>query len=278
MSQSARITLIVDDVAGSGLMPEHGLAMWVERGGAHVLFDTGAGGALLPNAASLGIDLSRADAVVLSHGHYDHTGGLEQVLDAAPRAKVYAHPRALRLRYRAAAGGKSRSIGMPRTCARRLRHEAGRAVLSARPACVAEGIFTTGAIPRRFGPEKAGRDFFLDAACTVPDVVEDDQALLVETGGGLVVLLGCAHAGVINTLEHIRTMHPGRRIRAVIGGMHLKSASPNRLAWTLHHLGRCGAEMIACAHCTGKVAGFAMRQLFGKACHSCRAGSRFVFD
>ena len=94
-----RITVLVDDEAGEGLLPEHGLSLWIETGGKHILFDTGQGNALVENARRLGVPLEETDIVVLSHGHYDHSGGLANVLTIAPRAKILLHPGATIARY-----------------------------------------------------------------------------------------------------------------------------------------------------------------------------------
>jgi len=89
---SLKITILVDNNAGNGLSCEHGLSLWVEAGERRILLDTGQGGALSPNAEKLGIDLSRTDCLVLSHGHYDHTGGISRLLRIAPETDVCCHP------------------------------------------------------------------------------------------------------------------------------------------------------------------------------------------
>ena len=98
--QEATITVLVEDTAGSpGLIGEHGLSLWIDTGRHRVLFDTGQGPALAPNARALNVNLGEADAIVLSHGHYDHTGGLPAAMQAAPAAKLFLHPAALERKF-----------------------------------------------------------------------------------------------------------------------------------------------------------------------------------
>jgi 7,8-dihydropterin-6-yl-methyl-4-(beta-D-ribofuranosyl)aminobenzene 5'-phosphate synthase len=93
------ITILVDNQAGPGLTTEHGFSLWIETDDRHILFDTGQGPALPSNARALGVDLRKTDVLVLSHGHYDHTGGIPHVLHVAPNAHVYCHPGVVQPRY-----------------------------------------------------------------------------------------------------------------------------------------------------------------------------------
>ncbi|MGB2988117.1 MAG: MBL fold metallo-hydrolase, partial [Phycisphaerae bacterium] len=114
MIQSLRITVLVENTVGArGLTAEHGLALWIEADGMNILFDTGQGPALTVNAKALGIDLRKTDAVVLSHGHYDHTGGLDRVLGDLERAAVYVHPQAFEAKFGRRGDGTASYIGSP---------------------------------------------------------------------------------------------------------------------------------------------------------------------
>lgn len=259
-----RVTILVDNRAGrEGLVEEHGFAAWVEAGGRRILFDTGPGAALAPNARALGIDLARADAVVLSHGHYDHTGGLPQVLAAARRAVLFAHPEAGRPRY-AVRGEDVRSIGMPaeaRAAFEGLPPRRRRPAVE--PAAPAAGFGITGPIPRESAFEDTGGPFFLDPDGLRPDPIADDLALWVDTAAGRVVVVGCCHAGLINTLAHVRRLGAGRPVRAVIGGLHLVNAGAGRIEATAAALRELDVPLVVPCHCTGAAAADRLRAELG---------------
>jgi 7,8-dihydropterin-6-yl-methyl-4-(beta-D-ribofuranosyl)aminobenzene 5'-phosphate synthase len=271
-----RVTVLVENTADKqGLLGEHGLAFWIETGAHRVLFDTGQGQALAPNASCLRVDLSRADAIVLSHGHYDHTGGLCCALNRARNAKLFLHPQALVCRY-AGGRGRAREIGLASVTRQAFRQEARRLVWTSRPSEVVPGVHVTGVIPRRTDYEKTSGEFFLDAGCRVPDPISDDQALYVDTRSGVVVILGCAHAGVVNTLRYISAM-THRPIHAVIGGTHLVNASPRKIARTLSALRGMRLRVIAPAHCTGPRATAAFWNAFPQQVADCSVGTQWTF-
>ncbi|HUW34973.1 MAG TPA: MBL fold metallo-hydrolase [Planctomycetota bacterium] len=251
MIRRLRITVLVNDVARAPLAAEHGLALWVEADGMRILFDTGQGTVLFANAAALCVDLRTVQHVVLSHGHYDHTGGLAAVLSVAKqRPNVYLHPAALLPKYSRRETPPHRSIGIPRGAEKALRTHA-ETVWTSGPTRIANGVAVTGPIPRAHSFEGAIGPFFQDEACTVPDPLIDDQALYIQTTDGTALLLGCAHAGVANTVDYV-TSTTGKPIRAVVGGMHLLNAPTERLEATRDFLMRINARLVAPAHCTGE--------------------------
>ena len=272
-TRPARITTLVENTAGlPGALGEHGLSFWLETPSWRVLFDTGAGAVLEGNARALGVDLTQANAIVLSHGHYDHTGGLALARQAAPCAKVLHHPAAFAPKYARMPDGARRCIGAPPASVEALRQEDDAMILTNSPVEVADGLFVTGEIPRVTDFEDTGGPFFLDEDCEHPDPLIDDQAVFFESTRGTVVVLGCAHAGVINTLYYVRQLTEDRPIHAVIGGLHLVWATEKRVSLTVEALRALEIEHIGIAHCTGfEATGALVTGLPGK-CRPCTAG------
>jgi 7,8-dihydropterin-6-yl-methyl-4-(beta-D-ribofuranosyl)aminobenzene 5'-phosphate synthase len=276
MNATVRIMVVVEDtVRKQGLLGEHGLSFWIDTGAHCVLFDTGQGHVLAPNSSRLQIDLARADAIVLSHGHYDHTGGLRIAFHMANRAKLYLHPQAVIRRY-AGSGDQGREIGWASLTKQELRQKEHRRVWTTSPTQVVPGLFATGEIPRQTDYEDTGENFFLDAACREPDPILDDQAVYMDTAAGVVVIQGCAHAGVINTLNYIRQVTQ-RPIHGVIGGTHLVNASPERMTRTIAALRGMNLKFIAPGHCTGPRATAALWTAFPEIVTDCSVGMQWEF-
>ena len=278
MNQNVRITCLVNDAVGPAMLPvEHGLSFLIESGGRTLLFDTGQTGLLVENARQLGFDLAGTDRIVLSHGHYDHTGGLTAVLDVAPHGLLFTHPAAFERKF-SRSTGQCRDIGMPTLSTQDIYRHGWTIIKTLSPMEVTSGLHATGPIPQVTTFEDVGGPFFLDEAGTQPDPIVDDQALYFMAREGVVVLLGCAHAGVINTLSYIRKLTRGARTHAVIGGMHLLNASPIRLAATTTALQPFGIRLLAPCHCTGSAATDLLRTRFPQQCRDCGVGSQFDFD
>lgn len=280
MSETITVTTLVENTVNlGGLQAEHGLAFLIRAGGRRFLFDTGQTDLLVRNARQMGLPLEGLSGIALSHGHYDHTGGLAAV--TSPRTRIFLHPAAAQPKFALEADGKTRSIGMrPESLAVVQRAETAwhSIAWTAKPIEVMDGIWVTGEIPGKTAFEKTGGRFYLDAACIRPDPLADDQALFFDTPEGVVVVLGCAHAGVVNTLEYISDLTHGRPIRSVIGGMHLLAAAPDRVEKTLEAFRRWNIQKIAPAHCTGMSAIAQLWTAFPGRCVPCAVGSSFTFQ
>ena len=279
MTQEVRITVLVENTAeDADLLAEHGLAFWIDDGSQRILFDTGQGSVLLANAYRLGIDLSRLDAIVLSHGHYDHTGGLADALRGSRPGAVYTHPDALKPKFARNKDGTSRPIGMPEAARRALERHRDRLVLTEKPTALGAGLMLTGPVPRITDFEDTGGPFFLDASCRTPDPLLDDQAVFFPAAQGTVVLLGCAHAGVVNTLRYVRRLTDGCPIHAVLGGMHLLNASPDRLSRTIDALRELDIACLGPAHCTGRAATAALWHALPERSIPLHVGTRVEYE
>ncbi|MDD5679490.1 MAG: MBL fold metallo-hydrolase [Kiritimatiellae bacterium] len=273
VSQNSIMVLVEDSVSRPTLMAEHGLAFWVDMGAQCILFDTGQSHLIMGNAQILGIELDAVDIVILSHGHYDHCGGLADVLiNAGSKVTVCAHPGAFQPKYRRTESAV-KDIGVPQSCLEAIRHRSENIRTFTTPTEIAPGLFLTGEIPRVHPEEQGGTGFTLDAEGCQPDPFLDDQALFMKTPGGTVVVIGCAHAGVINTLDFIRHLTGGQPLHTVLGGMHLHSASDERIAWTLASLRRFSIERLYPMHCTGAKAVAALWTAFPGRCFPCGVGT-----
>jgi len=272
-----RITILVENTADSrGMLAEHGLSFWIELDRKKILFDTGQGHVLKNNSEALGIKLESVDGIVLSHGHYDHTGGVSSAL-LSHRPHVYAHPEAFEPKYSCRPDGTVRYIGMPESVKADIRSQADLIHVKS-PTEIGGGLWITGPIPRTNGYEDTGGPFFRDRFCREPDELPDDQAAYLETQSGVVIILGCAHAGIINTLQYIQKLTSKRPIRAIIGGMHLISAGSRRMEETVYALRRMEIRRIMPCHCTGFPAMERLWREFPERYMASHAGTSIQFD
>ncbi len=270
------VTVLSDNRAAYGLEAEHGLSLWIETAGHKILFDTGRGEVMLRNAEALGIDLGLADCVVLSHGHYDHTGNVSTVLGRAGHARLFLHPDAVQARY--SIHDMPKPIGMPKAS-----EQAVRSLPDARRCCVsnawalAEGVMLTGPVPRITAYEDTGGPFFMDAEGKHADLIPDDLSLWIKTHAGLVVCVGCCHAGVVNTLRHCTGLAGENRVVALIGGMHLLHATEARLERTTAALKEYAIPFVIPCHCTGDTACASLAGRLGSPVQSGYAGMKVSF-
>lgn len=253
MNSPLSYQIIIDnDAHAPGLETEHGLSIWIDTGETQILFDTGQSAAFLKNARTLGIDLSTADHLVLSHGHYDHAGGfaaLEVLLpDTTP---IHAHSGIFPERYSRHGDGTMHDVGLPESARQFLRRREAYFHPTPDATEIIPDVWVTGFVPRVTPFEDTGGDFWLDRECTRPDPIEDDMALWVERPEGVWVFLGCAHAGTINTIKHIQSVSGREDIYAVIGGTHLRSASEERLKKTARFLADLSPTILQPCHCSG---------------------------
>jgi 7,8-dihydropterin-6-yl-methyl-4-(beta-D-ribofuranosyl)aminobenzene 5'-phosphate synthase len=247
-----RITILCENTVGPVLstLGEHGFAALVEWQGGSLLFDTGQGRTLLHNARCINRDLSRLDGVALSHGHYDHAGGLLPLLREHGPRQVFAHPGVFTPRYRLRDTGEPVAIGLPAS-EEELRGAGATFSLAKGYREILPGIFLTGEVPRRTEFEKGDTGLYTDPEGRLPDIFPDDQSLVIPTERGLVLLLGCCHAGLVNTLEHAREQSGDERVYCVMGGTHLGFSSPEQLEETVKGLRRFRVDKLCPSHCTG---------------------------
>lgn len=260
----------------SELKSEHGLSIWVEADERKILFDTGQSDILIDNAQQLGIDLATADALVLSHGHYDHTGGIESVIARNSSITIYCNSGVFIPRYSRQSDGRMKPIGITRKSLDALHRIFGNIHWVDKPLMLADDIGITGPIPRETDFEDTGGNFFYDLEGAKPDPVIDDLVVWVQTSRGLCVLTGCCHSGLVNTLQYISSLTGQAPVHSVIGGFHLLNASPERMENTCDYLHDCNVNRIVPCHCTGEKAVEYLRLRFNDRVQIGRAGSNVI--
>lgn len=245
------VTVLVDNFLTAPQQAEHGLALAVRHGENMILFDTGSGSALLPNLRLAGIGIKEFTHLVISHGHYDHTGSLADILTDF-RGTVYYAPGCTAPHWSLHPGVPPRNIAMTERNKAALQSYPRKQEIS-RFTEIAPGIWLTGPIPRISG-EDCGGPFFLDEEGKERDIIADEQAMLLSDG---TLIQGCCHAGIINTIRYCQQWVPAIPVRNVIGGLHLLHASPERLQETAEFLKEFEVTPL---HCTGEAASLHLRQ------------------
>lgn len=248
-----KVTILVDNlVRRRKLRGEHGLSLLVETEGKRLLFDTGQSGEILVhNSTEIGLNLNDVDCVVLSHGHYDHTGGLPLLLNRLGHMNLYAHPEAFGKKYAKTEKGEVREVGSPLTNEDLLALGA-MLHLNEKPTWLSDNMVLSGEIAQTTDFEALPSEFMARRDDElVTDFLPDDLSIGIKTSKGLIVILGCSHVGVINTIKHIQELTETEAVHAVIGGMHLEKADMNRIRLTIQAFTKLGVKKVIPLHCTG---------------------------
>lgn len=265
-----RVSLVVDNLASEGLRSEHGLSFLVETDDGSVLFDTGQSDAWLRNLAALGKDPREIRAVAISHGHYDHTGGLARAIGEAPDARFFAHPACFEPKYSQFDGG-TRYNGMPPDAVSLK----GAFTLNTKPVELAPGVLLSGEIDFGVDSFRLESRFVTGQEKLRPDTFEDEQCLILRNGGTTAVLVGCSHRGVENNVLAAMDLAGVSRVDLLVGGFHLGEAGEERLDGLAGFLKRTDVAQIACCHCTGMGAYEYLRSELGSRVTLARTGSRW---
>lgn len=262
-----RVTLLVDNLADNGLRSEHGLSFLVKTVGGAALFDTGQSDAWLHNLIELGRDPKSIRAVAISHGHYDHTGGLAKAVQELPDAAYFAHPVCFRPKY-AKSTDETRYIGMPaEAVSREIVFTRRRSAVEVLP-----DVILSGEIPLKTETHTLDSRFKTGHADLVQDEFEDEQCMILRSGDSTAVLVGCAHRGLENNVLAAMEVAGITRIDLLAGGFHLGNASQDRLESLAGFLERIDIGRIACCHCTGRGAFEYLRSKLGNRITLARTG------
>lgn len=249
------ITALMDNKATEHktLIAEHGLSLYVRYNGRRILFDCGAGPNPLRNAHSLGVDLKSLDAVALSHSHYDHAAGFRDLIEKGlGSATLFTGPGFFEPKY---AKNGIRYTNLSAGFDRAFLEEYG---ICHREVCGLEeifpGVYLIGGFPRVYPFEQIPERFVRRTdGGFVADDFGDEICIALEIDGGLAVLVGCSHPGILNMMTHVRKLLD-RPIRAVFGGTHLVEADGQRIEATIRNLQNMGLEVLGLSHCSGDAA------------------------
>jgi 7,8-dihydropterin-6-yl-methyl-4-(beta-D-ribofuranosyl)aminobenzene 5'-phosphate synthase len=276
------IRILCDNsIARTDFLGEHGFAALIERPEGRFLFDTGQGFTLPHNAQQAGLTLQGLSAAILSHGHYDHTGGLGWVLTQTGPLRVVAHP-ALFDAHLALnpddPGGATRVVGCPLSRAE-LEERGARFEWHATSAELAPGLWFLAGYPRQPSQTPQDPKLVLGAPSGnhLPDPIAEDAGLLLHTASGPVLVLGCAHGGLLNILDHLTADLGLDRLHAVLGGTHLMFYGTDQIRRVIARLEDMAVARVAVSHCTGSAAAMALARHFRDRFSFAAAGSVLQF-
>jgi 7,8-dihydropterin-6-yl-methyl-4-(beta-D-ribofuranosyl)aminobenzene 5'-phosphate synthase len=263
-----RITILCENLVGKLVgSGEHGFAAFIETLNGNYLFDTGSGRSVVPNSLALNKDLRAIKKILLSHGHHDHTGGLPEILKMKGRVDVHAHPHVFsdRIAVLRENGDETRRfVGIPYKKGY-LDCLGANFIFNTGFTEVEEKIFLTGEVPRITPFEKPDPRLFIEMdGKTYPDIFLDDQSLILTTEKGFILILGCAHSGMINIIQHVIAKTGKENFYAILGGTHLDFLTPEQLEESIRTLKQLEIEKIGVSHCTGMRAAFRLHQEFGE--------------
>lgn len=276
------ITILCDNYVGRpGLIGEHGFSTLIEIGERRYLFDSGSGYGLATNLELLDKNLKGIQRIFLSHGHYDHTGGLKTALQKTGPVNVVAHPDVFtrhHLKNPLLRATEPRYIGSPQSQEELTALGASFTWVEQTRRMEDNIWFVTGV------PIKPHQDF-QDPQLLIPDgagfsldPISDDASLLIETETDPVLILGCAHSGVLNILDYIEESMNIRKLRAILGGTHLMFFTPERISGVIQRFEDFGVEQVGVCHCTGMKATVAMGAHFMDRFAVAAVGSVFSYN
>ena len=248
----------------SGGLGEWGLSILVEADDYKILLDTGASISAIRNAELMGIDLSGVDKIVLSHGHSDHTGGLRDVMrKMKKKVEIIAHPDVWASKYARIGNGPYIYAGIPFQ-RDELENLGASFNLTKEPIWITKNIVASGEIPMTNEYEKIDPILYVKEKNEFrPDPLWDDQAIFIKDKKGLVIILGCCHWGIINTVNHAKKLTGVEKIHTIVGGTHLMGSSEDRLDFTVAELKASGIQKLGVSHCTGMAIAVKLAQAFG---------------
>lgn len=270
--------LTEDRVRKRGLLAEHGLSLWIEKNDKAILFDTGQSQIFLHNAKAMRIKLEKTDYIILSHGHYDHCGGLKYFPNSDKIPKIYTHPDVFLKKFASANRDEpGRDVGVPWGISQ-YEWINENIVYTRQFLPIDKGIFISGEIPHTNTFEELPENFYIEKdGKLINDEMLDEQMLIIEDSDDkIAIFLGCSHPGIINGIDYARKLFPDKTIKLLIAGMHLENVSQSRLQMTIRHILDMNIQMVVPLHCTGFEAMCEIKRLLGNRCRICTAGDTII--
>ena len=265
-------------------LAEHGLSVYIEIGDIKILFDLGASDLYQQNAKRMKVDLEKVDTVVISHGHYDHTGGIPSFCELNKKAKIYIHEKAFVTTYGMENGKLDEEPCSIHWTKQQHEQVRDRLILTKGVTWLTEDIVVSGTIPK-IEDSIPTETFYLkneDGSLTI-DSMEHEQFLAIRVpdrkgnSRGFFLFSGCSHNGVIPCLRYAKALFPGERVLGILAGMHLYNANSETSNMILGQVAAEDMSYILPVHCTGILAICDLRQLMGERCIPAGAGDKYNF-
>jgi len=260
----------------SGVLAEHGLAIYIEACGKKILFDAGSTDIIIENAERMGVKLDEIDMAVVSHGHYDHTGGFPAFCGINENAPIYIHRNAFREIYDVKDGRPYGKMSGIRWTDEQRKALEKRLVLTDGAVMIDEDICITGTLPDEEGFVPTEPFMYIDEdGSTKLDDMSHEQCLVIRQDEGLYVFSGCSHKGVVSAINGAKAAFPGEDIALLVAGMHLFNSSAEERSRVVEKITAAGAHKIIPVHCTGLEAICDLKMKMGDRCILASAGDSY---
>ncbi len=273
-----KLSLIVENKTyRENILAEHGLALLIETDEKIILFDSGASDALIINSNEMDIDLSKVDLAILSHGHYDHSGGFPYFNKINPLANIYLQKNAFKQTFDIDKKGKptEQNLGIRWADEEKIGLTPN-LVFTDEPGYITDDIIISGSIPKHMRETRSGQFLEKSGDEYVFDKMEHEQFLIIREKGDLYIFAGCCHNGVAPVINYTKKLFPDEKIKLLFGGFHLYELSGDKLSDEVRKIANLDVDYFIPVHCTGINAIVMMKELLGDRCIILNAGMNYT--